>query len=167
MQKRSLSQPWTAVMPSLPDQHILCLKYPYYHPFTIIPPLSAGKEFFAVSTTIVNIPAISRNSIIFLILFFTKIHPKIFCIIHDCDIQKKIVIFSTDKNRALTKNIIKLYGVCAMENNEKNNCESRMESASDVRADIKKDFDEQDPDAKSTLVGGKMIKKMIERKATE
>lgn len=53
-----------------------------------------------------------------------------------------------------------------MENNEKNNPELRMESASDICADIKKDFDEQDPDAKSTLVGGKMIKKMIERKVT-
>ena len=54
-----------------------------------------------------------------------------------------------------------------MENNEKNNPEFRMEAASDIRADIKKDFDEQDTDAKSTLVGGKMIKKMIERKITD
>ncbi len=53
-----------------------------------------------------------------------------------------------------------------MENNEKNNVQFTMESASDICADIKKDFDEQDPDAKSTLVGGKMIKKMIERKTT-
>ena len=53
-----------------------------------------------------------------------------------------------------------------MENNEKTATEPRMESASDIRADIKQDFDEQNPDAKSTLVGGRMIKKMIERKIT-
>ena len=67
----------------------------------------------------------------------------IFCIIWEFAIQKKLVIFSTDKIISLAKNIIKIYGVCDMENNEKNNPEFRMEAASDIRADIKKDFDER------------------------
>ena len=54
-----------------------------------------------------------------------------------------------------------------MENNEKNNPDFKMEAASDIMSDIKKDFDEQEFDAKSTLVGGRMIKKMIERKITD
>ena len=54
-----------------------------------------------------------------------------------------------------------------MDKTAKNSEIFKMEAASEIDADIKEGFNEQDPEAKATLVGGRMIKKMIERKISE
>ena len=42
----------------------------------------------------------------------------------------------------------------------------KMEAASEIGVDIKKEFNEQDDENQAVSVGGKMIKKMIERTVT-
>ncbi len=79
----------------------------------------------------------------------------------------RLTIFSTNKNRITAKNIItNTSGEVDMDKTKYNEM-YKLEAASEISADIKEGFSEQDPEAKATLVGGRMIKKMIERKISE